>query len=203
MQPIQDATAAMQLPPSWLDPAIIIALLAVIVSAMTTIIMATGINIARLQLRTLVLQHSENTEIKKNTRTAEVCDRFPHLSTRHLTLSLRYEDREPNVDPISIHEIRDVIDTSSEGKSNPEFARELLLEIHQLLNYFDGLARGIRLGLYSERVVSDAFRGQMTKAALLLEPYVHERRGNPANPVTWSDFYDLVKKWRSEDVSNK
>lgn len=75
---------------------------------------------------------------------------------------------------------------------------ELQNELHQLLNYYEGLARGVFQQVYDEEVVKAGRRGAMIKALRAFGSYIEDRRAK-FSPKAWSDLEALVAKWILEE----
>ena len=70
-------------------------------------------------------------------------------------------------------------------------------ELHQLLNFYEGLARGVFQQIYDEEVIKSARKSSMAKALLAFRSYIEMRRREYA-PNAWSDLDALVTKWEHE-----
>ncbi len=68
--------------------------------------------------------------------------------------------------------------------------------IHSLLDYYDGIARGIDQGVFSERVAKSAHRAGMSRALRILRPYIEHRRADfGTDTEIWAPLETLVHKW--------
>lgn len=77
---------------------------------------------------------------------------------------------------------------------------ELQRECHIVLNRYEGLARGIKAGIYSEAVVKMARRYAMEHTITAFKEYIEHER-NAGARCAWIDSEDLIEKWNSEEIS--
>jgi hypothetical protein len=68
-----------------------------------------------------------------------------------------------------------------------------------VLNYFEGLARGVRQGIYDEQVIKTAFRGLMINVNESFKYYIQNRRHQFHNPRVWVELEVLSDCWRQEE----
>ena len=108
----------------------------------------------------------------------------PHLLSRHLD----YIHRQTAVT------LQDIRQAKSE---NPE----IIDALHSLLDYYEGLARGIEHGVLSERVVKAAHHENMARALRIFRPYIEEHRMQSIIGV-WTRVETLVIKWDDADAQH-
>lgn len=66
--------------------------------------------------------------------------------------------------------------------------------LHRVLNTYEALARGVRLGLYDESVIRAAREIPMTTTYHAFQEYIEHRTSvRGTNP--WSEYHAIVKKW--------
>lgn len=75
-------------------------------------------------------------------------------------------------------------------------------ELHQLLNFYEGLARGVFHRIYDENVIKSGRRGAMTRASRAFDAYMKNRRAT-LSPNAWSNMDALVAKWIHEEKSQQ
>ena len=75
---------------------------------------------------------------------------------------------------------------------------KLKADLHQMLNYYEALARGIHQGVFDEEIVKAARRSSMIIAARGFSSYINDRRKN-IHPNAWTDLTALVAKWVAAD----
>ena len=71
---------------------------------------------------------------------------------------------------------------------------ELQKELHQLLNFYEGLARGIFQNIYDDEVIKAGRRNAMMKALKAFNSYIESRR-RTSSPSAWTDLESLVAQW--------
>ena len=71
-------------------------------------------------------------------------------------------------------------------------------DLHQLLNFYEGLARGVFQQIYDEEVIKAGRRGSMIKALRAFNSYIEDRRAK-FSPKAWCEFESLVAKWILEE----
>ena len=77
-----------------------------------------------------------------------------------------------------------------------EANHEMQLVCHRLLNFYEGLARGIHQGLYDEEVIRVARMQTMIRTFDSFKAYMDERRA--IHPQAFSELETLVNHWRSQ-----
>lgn len=75
---------------------------------------------------------------------------------------------------------------------------DLQNELHSILNYYEGLARGIQQSIYDEQVIKSGRYGAMKKALYAFKPYIDERRISMNRPTAWENMESIVNKWEYE-----
>ena len=71
-------------------------------------------------------------------------------------------------------------------------------ELHQLLNFYEGLARGVFQNIYDEEVIKAGRRSAMMKAFRAFNSYIEMRR-KTSSPTAWTDLGSLVAQWVLEE----
>jgi len=71
---------------------------------------------------------------------------------------------------------------------------DLQKELHQLLNFYEGLARGIFQNIYDGEVIKTGRRSAMMKALRAFNSYIESRR-KTSSPTAWTDLESLVAQW--------
>jgi len=72
-------------------------------------------------------------------------------------------------------------------------------ELHQLLNYYESLARGVFQNIYDEQVIKTGRRSAMIRALRAFNSYIDSRRKN-SSPNAWTELESLVARWVAEEV---
>ncbi len=79
-----------------------------------------------------------------------------------------------------------------------ERCENLQADLHQMLNYYEGLCHGIKQGIYDEEVIRTSLGRLMSKILHKFRPYIDNRRKELNSVTAWSDFESFVKKWEHE-----
>lgn len=77
-------------------------------------------------------------------------------------------------------------------EANPE----IQMELHHLLNFYEGLSRGINQGLFDEEIIKTARRSDMIRCVVLFQNYLTHRRIE--HPNAWSELSFIAHKWQGE-----
>lgn len=150
------------------------------------VIMAIAVlNLILRQLTLIRKLHGDDHVLSRRLEAEKRCGDFsahvfrPDILTAHLD----FLDRN---NAISLNEIRDA----------KEHDPGVVDAVHSLLDYYDGLARGIDQGVFSERVIKAAHRPGMTRSLRILRPYIEHRRAEFATEIEiWLTLEQLVYKW--------
>lgn len=76
--------------------------------------------------------------------------------------------------------------------------QNLEAELYQLLNFYEGLARGIFHGVYDEEIIKAARYNAMRKVFRAFNSYI-ERRRKISSPAAWKDLESLVDQWKADE----
>ena len=101
---------------------------------------------------------------------------------------------QKNFDYLNRKEAIPLTEVEAKMSSNPELQNEL----HQLLNFYEGLARGVFQQIYDEDVIKSGRRGAMIKALRAFGSYIEDRRVK-FSPKAWCELESLVAKWVLEE----
>jgi len=71
---------------------------------------------------------------------------------------------------------------------------DLQKELHQLLNFYEGLARGVFQNIYDDEVIKAGRCSPMMKALRAFSSYIESRR-KTSSPTAWTDLESLVAQW--------
>jgi len=74
---------------------------------------------------------------------------------------------------------------------------QLKIHLTRLLNYYEGLANGVDMGLYEEVIIKEARRGGMIRTYNAFSDYIKYDRAEH-NPMAFVKYEALVKKWEKE-----
>lgn len=71
-------------------------------------------------------------------------------------------------------------------------------DIHTVLNFYESLARGVKLGIYDEEIIQAAREGAMRRMVKSYRKYIDFRRDIEQHPNAWLYLTDLVDKWEAK-----
>ncbi len=159
------------------------------ISNYTNIISSAGIIITLVYLIKQIKEtnriHSENHEWNRRIETRRALDLYNTLEpVKDLQDAFNLFDA---TQPIESKIINQKI------KENPL----IKLAIHRLLNYYEGLAIGISMGIYNEKIIKETRKGHMLKSFRAFSNYIDFRRGK--NNKVFTQYENLVKKWIYEE----
>jgi hypothetical protein len=83
-------------------------------------------------------------------------------------------------------------------KNHPDLQKEL----HQLLNFYEGLARGVFQNIYDDEVIKTGRRTAMMNALRAFSSYIESRR-KTSSPSVWTDLESLVAQWVLDEKGKK
>lgn len=159
-----------------------------IIGIINTALLTIGFVFAIWQIRILIKTHSDNHEWNRRIATQDAIIQFNQNTYIHdlneLNEILALFDRKH---PIPLTEINTIF------KENPK----IQTQCHTLLNFYEGLARGVKFGVYDEDIVENARKGIMERTHNVLEEYIKFRR-NEYSPNVWGEYLDLLKRWNGK-----
>jgi hypothetical protein len=85
------------------------------------------------------------------------------------------------------------------SKIEEKFGEEedLKMHLHQLLNFYEALARGVSEGVFDEHVIRSARMGAMMRAEKSFRNYIDNRR-KITSARAWCELSEICTKWYSE-----
>lgn len=72
--------------------------------------------------------------------------------------------------------------------------------LHQLLNFYEGLARGVQQGVFDEEAVKAGRKMSIIRMDFAFSNYIQHRRITD-NPRAWNNLILLARKWQEQDES--
>lgn len=137
---------------------------------------------AKEQIRLLEASHSETNEWNRRIAAQEALFRADYSSMANpVQKAFGFIDQ---TSPISLEDIEKRLDKDKTEK----------VHLHQLLNYYESLARGVLLEIYDEEVILEARRSTMTRLVVSFEEYIVKRQ-ETVNPKAWVCLVRLTQKW--------
>jgi len=142
----------------------------------------------RQEIRTLNLHHAENHEWNRRIAAQEALRLYNYnLQSSSLRASFDYLNC---FDSIPLETI------SKEFEAN----KNLQSDLHELLNFFEALARGIHQGLFDELVIKSARRTDLVRCERAFRNYIDKRR-DTVNSRVWVELSHLAAEWANEENS--
>jgi len=164
-----------------------------VVSLLTFITVMIGLIYGGLQLKQAASQiaetrkiHQENHEWNRRLAAQE--------ALRDYNYSLLSSPLQDVFNYLNVSEPIPLAKITSEFSINPKLQPHL----HQLLNFYEGLARGIHQSLFDEEVIKAARKNAMVMAEKGFTNYIENRRAE-VNPHAWKELSSVVSRWRSQD----
>ncbi|MCK5832010.1 MAG: DUF4760 domain-containing protein [Methylococcales bacterium] len=162
----------------------------IIISAISAILLALSVLYAAKQIKLLRIQHEEDHDWNRRLAAQETLRGYHEIQVMVEAISEHFDYHN-----------------KTEGIPEKEFqekfngTKELQSRLHTVLNYFEGLARGIRQGIYDEEVIKASFRGHMIRVYESFKYYIGSRRITLHNPRIWIELEEMADKWKKEDKS--
>ena len=136
------------------------------------------------QIKIFILAHADNHDWNRRIETQHALDNIREINTDSLNKKFGYVNRK---NPIPVHEIVQAFEE--------DHALQLLL--HKLLNFYEGLANGVFLGMYDEVSIKENRKGPMEREFIRFKLYIDHRR-NESSQTAWIAYERLIKKWNEE-----
>lgn len=167
--------------------------ISVVVSIINLLILVAGfgfgwkqIKSATTQLKTMQEQHSDNHEWNRKMAAQEALRQFQYsVLDGPLREKFDYLHQKQAFDlKVILNEFK------TDGK--------MQTNLHQLLNFYEGLARGVNQGIYDEGLIKTGRKNSMIMLCMSFASYIEHRR--IISPKAWSDLTHTVDKWKNEDL---
>lgn len=153
-------------------------------SGVTTLAMIIATLIGLRNLRLLVKAHSDNHEWNRRLATQNAIAGIRVMKIDTLNKEFGYANQLTSI-PLKV--------VLKKFKDN----HELQILCNNLLNYYEGLAAGIHLGIYDELTVKVIRKGTMERDFAKFREYITYRRDQVSDKA-WIEQEKLVAKWRAE-----
>ena len=141
---------------------------------------------ARAEIRTLNVHHADNHDWNRRHAAQEALRNYNYsLLSSPLQTSFDYLN---SLDSIPVSQIEDKFSENTDLQS----------DLHQLLNYYEALARGINQGIFDEDVVKSARRNAMVRCERSFRNYIEKRRQN-VSPRAWVELSHITTRWAAEN----
>lgn len=160
-------------------------LITVIVATASALFVAIGLFYAARQLRLLIRTHADNHEWNRRIAAQEaVAQVNTTAKTEDLNARFNYIAHS---DPVPLAEVNEAFEEDP----------GLRVKLNVLLNSYEGLARGVFLGIYSEAVIKSARRSPMLRTFNAFREYINHRRIS-GSPLVWVEYEKIIDKWTAE-----
>lgn len=140
------------------------------------------------QVKLFAAAHADNHEWNRRIETQKALQKIREINTVPLNEKFGYVNRR---DPIPLKDILDAIEKDP----------SLQLILNKLLNFYEGLANGVFLGIYDEESIKVNRRGPMEREFIRCKNYIEYRRHQSSKTV-WIAYERLIKKWEDELLKN-
>ena len=157
-----------------------------ILQAASVVFAGIAVLYAAKRVRLLSEIHRENHDWNRRCEAQKAVVAFRHLQPTYMKLHEMFDIKNIQ-EPIRLETILDQVKAD----------KALDVEIRELLNAFEGLARGIRQAVYDEGVVKAARRGSMIGHLDAFSLYIRHVR--KINPKLYCDWESLVNRWKNEE----
>lgn len=156
-----------------------------IISVTGTLIIGGSLTIAIFQLKVLIKSHKDNHEWNRRIETQKAIVEVRNIDIQKLNEVFGFKYRK---EPMPLSEI------------TSKFESDWLLERQciNLLNAYENLASGIKLGIYDEDVVAINRKGAMQRTYTKFKMYIEHIRHH-TKKTTYQELQQLIDKWDAKD----
>ncbi|MEL6721853.1 MAG: DUF4760 domain-containing protein [Pseudomonadota bacterium] len=132
--------------------------------------------------------NQDNHDWRRRIATQHVLDEDRKLNTDGLNIKFGFANRKS---PIPLEEMLRAF------KEEPS----LQMDLHKLLNSYEGLANGVFFGTYDEKIIKVNRSSSMQKEFTRCRYYIDHRR-NETSRTAWSGYQKLIEKWQNDDMKS-
>lgn len=135
-------------------------IISLFLQGLTLVVFIIGFTLTFYQVRQLKRQHKENHDWNRRLAAQNALLQYDYSEvSRELNRVFQFVDR---TDALSSSEINESLLQNKELKTH----------LHQLLNFYEGLARGINQGVFDESVIKAGRMGAMMRSELSFRNYI-------------------------------
>lgn len=134
-----------------------------------------------------VLAHEQNHEWNRRIATQEALAALRSIDLDSLNKEFGFSNQRTSIPLKTINE---------KFEQKPE----LQTACHKLLNFYEGLASGVHLGIYDELTVKINRRGAIERDYAKFREYIDHRRA-VINNTLFIEIEKLINKWRDETIN--
>lgn len=161
-------------------------LASLIITGLSALLVAVSVLLLVRQIRIAVNVHSDNHDWNRRIETQHAITKIRELDTDKLHKKFDHVNRANSI-PLD-----DVLAAFSEKP-------ELQLLLHKVLNFYEGLANGVFLKTYDERIIKANRRGTMEREFSRFKNYIAYRRDG-TNSNAWAGYERILTKWKNETL---
>ena len=161
-------------------------LISLIVMVISALFVGISIFYLSVQIRLFISAHADNHDWNRRIETQHAIARIRELNTDALNEKFGYMNRK---EIINLEEIKEAF--------KEDHSLQLLL--HKLLNSYEGLAIGVFLWIYDEKIVKASRKGTMERDFLRFKQYIEYRR-TQSGKFAWAKYEQLISKWDKEHL---
>ena len=156
-----------------------------VISALSSIGIVLSVLYLARQIKIASEIHKENHEWNRRIETKHALDSFNRMEAV-VTLNEEFGFMSQK-HPIDVKTIND------------KLKQDHSLQVHllRLLNFYEGLANGIDMGIFEELVIKEARRGAMIRTYTAFSDFIEYHR-EEINPMAFIKYEALVAKWEKE-----
>lgn len=150
----------------------------------STVILVLSAFIGIRNLRLLVASHADNHEWNRRIATQDAITKVREINIDALNQEFGYADQLTAIPLKNINE---------KFKENPD----LQMMCHKLLNFYEGLASGVNLGIYDEMTLKINRRGAMERDFAKFREYILYRRDQVSKSL-FIEQEKIITRWHEE-----
>jgi hypothetical protein len=164
-------------------------LLSLAVAFIGTTFVGTSILLLSKQVKIAVNVHADNHDWNRRIETQHAITKIRELNIDSLNEKFGYLNRH---EPIPLEEVKDAF---KEDQS-------LQLLLHKVLNFYEGLANGVYLGTFDEKIIKVNRKGTMQRELSRFKYYIEYQRNSGNKQNAWAGYERLINKWNSATMEN-
>ncbi len=162
-------------------------ILNLIVTSVSAAFVGISILLLARQLKLATKMHSDNHDWYRRIETQNAITKIRELDVDALNEKFGYVNRS---EPIPLNEVQEAFE------ENPN----LQLLLHKVLNFYEGLANGVFLGTYDEKIIKANRRGTMQRELSRFKYYIDYRRNSGNRPTAWAGYERLLNQWKQQAI---
>ena len=161
--------------------------ISLILSVITTLVVLVGTYVAIKNLEKLVMAHKDNHEWNRRIATQDALTKLREINIDDLNKEFGYANQLTSI-PLET--------VLAKFEANPS----LQLSCHKLLNFYEGLASGVNLGIFDEITLKTNRRGAMERDFAKFRNYIMHRR-DQVSKTLFIEQEKITTRWHEELLS--